>query len=78
MECEFLSTYKGELSDVIKETESYCVETALITQKLFNLKNVIITPHIAYNTKEAVDYILSETFNLIRDSLKGVNTNRVC
>lgn len=78
LECEFISTYKGEISNIIEETESYCVETALITQKLFNLKNVIITPHVAFNTKEAVDYILTETFNLIRDSLKGVNTNRVC
>ena len=78
LECEFLSTYKGEITDIISESEPYCVETALITQKLFEMKNVIITPHIAYNTKEAVDYILTETFNLIRDSLKGVNTNRVC
>ncbi len=78
LECEFISTYKGEIATVMENTESHCVETALITQKLFNQKNVIITPHIAYNTKESVDYILNETFNLIRDSLKGVNTNRIC
>lgn len=78
LECEFFNTYKGELCEVMEETEQHCIETALITQKLFNMKNVIITPHIAYNTKESVDYILTETFNLIRDSLKGVNTNRVC
>ena len=78
LECEFISTYKGEMAAIMEETEQHCVETALITQKLFNMKNVIITPHIAYNTKESVDYILSETFNLIRDYLKGVNTNRIC
>ena len=78
LECEFISTYKGEMAAIMEETEQHCVETALITQKLFNMKNVIITPHIAYNTKESVDYILTETFNLIRDYLKGVNTNRIC
>ena len=78
LECEFITTYKGEVTGVFSETEPHCVETALITQKLFELNNVIITPHIGYNTTEAVNYILEETFNLIRDYLKGENTNRVC
>lgn len=38
---------------------------SLINNKLMNLENVIITPHIAYDTKEAVDRILNMTlFNL--------------
>lgn len=78
LECEFLSTHPGEITNVIENTESYCVETALITQKLFKMKNVIITPHIAYNTKESVDYLLMQTFNNIRDYLKGMYSNRVC
>ena len=78
LECEFLSTHPGELSNVIKDSESHCVETALVTQKLFNMDNVIITPHIAYNTHESVNYLLSKTFNNIRDYIKGANTNRVC
>lgn len=78
LECEFINTYKGEMAAVMEESGQHCVETALITQKLFDMKNVIITPHIAYNTKESIDYILNETFNLIRDYIKGVNTNRVC
>ncbi len=78
LECEFISTYKGEIANVIEDAEQHCIKAALITQKLFNMDNVIITPHIAYNTREAVNYILDETFNLIRDYLKGENTNRVC
>ena len=78
LECEFISTYKDRIKDIIKESEPHCVEAALIARELFTLKNVIITPHIAYNTGEAVNYILSETFNRIRDYLKGENTNRVC
>ena len=78
LECEFISTHPGELSNVINDSESHCVETALVTQKLFNMDNVIITPHIAYNTHESVNYLLTKTFNNIRDYIKGVNTNRVC
>ena len=46
MECEFLSTHPGEITDAIKDSKSDCVEIALVTQKLFNLDNVIMTPHI--------------------------------
>ena len=78
LECEFLSTYSGEISEVIQKSKSNCVETALIAQKLFKVKNVILTPHIGYNTTEAINYILKETFNRIRDIMKGENSNRVC
>ena len=78
LECEFLSTHPGELTDVIDNSDSHCVEIALVTQNLFNMKNVIITPHIAYNTNESVNYLLKTTFNNIKDYLKGMNTNRVC
>ena len=51
---------------------------AEITKKLLNMKNVIITPHIAYNTKDTIEYILERTINNIRDFNKGMNTNRIC
>ena len=78
MECEFLSTHPGEISDAIKDSKSDCVEIALVTQKLFNLDNVIMTPHIGYNTHCSINYLLEQTFNNIRDYLKGIYTNRVC
>ena len=78
MECEYLSTHPGELGHAIKSSDAHCVEAALVTQKLFNMDNVIITPHIAYNTHDSVNYLLEKTFNNIRDYLKGMNTNRVC
>ncbi len=78
LECEFLNNYKGEISGIIEKSETNCVENALITQKLFKMENVILTPHIAYNTTETVSSILNTTFNSIRDFLKGENTNRVC
>ncbi len=48
------------------------LRTSLINTKLLNLNNVIATPHIAYDTKEAVDRILNTTiknlFEFINDS----------
>ena len=78
LECEFINTYEGELSEIMKDTQQHCIEAALITQKLFKMNNVIITPHIAYNTQDSIEYILSETFNKIRDYYKGIKSDRVC
>lgn len=37
------------------------LRTSLINSKLINLPNVMVTPHIAYDTKEAVNRILEKT-----------------
>lgn len=52
-------------------------ENHKITSKLIDLPNVIITPHIAYNTEEYIEYVLETTMNSIRDNIKGICTNRV-
>ncbi len=76
LECELLNT--DEVTEFISKSSSFCMETALITQKLFEMENVIITPHIAYNTKESIKYLLEMSFNNIKDYVKGMNSNRVC
>ena len=76
LECEHVAL-TGDLSH-IKNSETSCVASALITQKLLGLKNVIITPHIAYNSKEAIETLLSTTFNNIRDFIKGDHGKRLC
>ena len=53
-------------------------ENYKITEKLLDMPNVLITPHLAYNTKEYINYVLEYTFNNIRDNIKGNYTNRVC
>lgn len=45
------------------------LRTSLINNKLLNLNNVIVTPHIAYDTKEAVERILNTTLENISDYL---------
>ena len=59
---------KGEnsLANVCKHEEKYL-------ELLKNTNNVILTPHIAYNTKEALNYILTSTIDQIKDNVKGGN-----
>ncbi len=47
------------------------LRTSLINNKLLNLPNVIATPHIAYDTKEAVQRILNMTMDNLNQYLKG-------
>ena len=47
-----------------------CLKKFLFIQKLKTMPNVIITPHIAYNTKEAVSEILNITLKNIQSSFK--------
>lgn len=78
LECEYLSTHTTENLTRAQEEDLKCVRTALVTQKLFNMENVVITPHIAYNTTQSVNYLLETSFNNVRDYQKGMYTNRVC
>jgi phosphoglycerate dehydrogenase-like enzyme len=49
-----------------------------ITENLLKMPNVIITPHIAYNTVEYIDWVLETTMNSLKDFIKGNNTNKIC
>ena len=77
LECEYLAINTDDAED-IKKSSQKCVTNALITQKMLDMKNVIITPHVAYNTHEAIMYLLEKTFNNIRDFIKGNHSNRLC
>lgn len=68
---------RGKAKELGSETMSTS-ENSKITKDLLKMPNVIITPHIAYNTDDTIDYVLETTMNNIRDYIKGINTNRVC
>lgn len=55
--------------DIIRQT--------LINERLLKLHNVVVTPHIAYNTKEAQDRILNITINNITSFFMGKFINSV-
>ena len=75
IECENFTV--NDLPIEIDNSKSHCLNKAYATQKLLGMKNVIITPHIAYNTKESVETILKTTFNSLRDYSKGLHTNQL-
>lgn len=55
--------------DVIKQT--------LLNERLLKLHNVVVTPHIAYNSKEAIERILNITMNNINSFFEGKVVNSV-
>lgn len=70
VECEELFTPVNEYIENMNNC-SICIKKTLINHLLLNLKNVIITPHIAYDTKEATTRILEKTFQNISEFLEG-------
>lgn len=61
----------------LEKTSLACFETSQAVKDLSKLQNVILTPHIAYDTQESIYYILEETFEGITDVLKGGHQYRV-
>ena len=53
------------------------LKNTIINSRLFQLPNVIVTPHIAYNTYEAINRILSTTISNIRAFEEGRIQNKV-
>ena len=76
LECEYLAVNNDNLAEEIRDSDGKCIASALLTQKLLDMDNVIITPHIAYETQDAIDYILEISFKGILDIIKGGNQYR--
>jgi len=58
-------------------TDINCIETSNALKELSKLPNVLITPQIAYDTQESIDYILKSTFDGLNDFLQGGRKNRI-
>lgn len=61
----------------INRLDKLKLRQALINSRLFQLDNVIITPHTAYNSKEAINRILTTTMNNIDEFVQGKLQNIV-
>lgn len=61
----------------INRLDKITLERTVINSRLFQLDNVIITPHTAYNTKEAVQRILNTTMSNIDAFKEGRIQNAV-
>ena len=58
-------------------TRRHDLETLLADHVLLHMRNVVITPHSAFNTREAVQRILYTTLDNIEAFLRGVPENLV-
>ncbi len=76
LESEETITDADYLVDINRLTEGTLRQTILNT-RLQQLPNVIITPHIAYNTKEAINRILDTVMSNINSFVEGVVDNNV-
>ncbi len=68
--CEQLS-FKCSQFEKKLNNDLKCLEEARVVKELAKMDNVIITPHIAYETQDAIDYILEISFKGILDIIKG-------
>ncbi len=68
--CETYSFKCSQFSQRLGE-DMTCMKEAETVEKLAQMPNVIITPHIAYETQDAIDYLLEMTFKGIQDCIQG-------
>ncbi len=54
-----------------------CLRESEIIKELIKMPNVIITPHMAYESQDAIDFILETTFDSIKDCINGGSKNRI-
>ena len=66
-----------KISDKLEETSLLCLQDSRIIRELSHMPNVIITPQIATETKDAIHHILNETFYALQDQLRGGNSHQV-
>ena len=64
-------------SETLEVTSLSCYEDSIVVKELIKMPNVIVTPHIAYETQNSVDCILKETFESITGCIRGGHDNRV-
>lgn len=68
--CESYSFKCSQFASRLGE-DMTCMKEAETVVKLAELPNVVITPHVAYETQDAVDYLLEMTFKGILDAIQG-------
>lgn len=75
VECENLNFSNMEITDELKKTDKECLKNYIILDKLMSLDNIIVTPHIAYNTTESINKILDKTFKDIKRHFQGYHVS---
>lgn len=77
LECEEIIANEELFFSKIDCVKKDCLEKTLINHKLLEMPNVIITPHIAFDTIEAIHRILHTTIENINGYIQGNLVNTV-
>lgn len=77
IECEPIMFTTKNIIEKLKVSDSKCAAKLVLIRRLTQLPNVIITPHVAYSTQDAINYILKFTFDSIKDCIQGGHANQV-
>ena len=75
--CESLNFSCPGQKKLDEEIQLDCLEELLYVEKLNRFDNVIITPHIAYETQDAINYILEKTMENIKNIINGDKMCRI-
>lgn len=75
--CENVNTKCAGFDKFKDELSLDCLNELLYVEKLNGFDNVIITPHIAYETHDAIDYILEKTMENIKNIVNGDKMCRI-
>ena len=75
--CKEVCAECKDFSETLEVTSLSCFEDSMVVKELIKMPNVIITPHIAYETQNFADCVLKETFEGIMGCIRGGHENRV-
>jgi len=75
--CESLCFNCYQLSQKMNGNNLDCFKEALYVEKLTKSGNFILTPHIAYETQDSIDYILEKTMENIKNIIVGDKLCRI-
>lgn len=75
LNCESYNLKCEDFAEKMQDCPLHCYEEVQIAHEIVKYSNVIITPHIAYETQDSIDYILQKTFDGIMSTINGGTNN---
>lgn len=77
LECEEILTSEDKYLSKIDCIHQDCLVRTLINHRLLELSNVVVTPHVAFDSVEAIYRILKTTINNINGYVEGNVPNKI-
>lgn len=75
--CESINFGCKNLAHKLNTVPMACLNEAIYVEKLEKFDNVIITPHIAYDTQDSIDFILDKSMRAVMDVIRGGKMGRI-